>query len=133
MQKMMMFFLCISIGTAGFTEHITINNQYKNPVNHQQANVVIQWAISAKDVEKNNKRIKQGGTLNPDALQSITHQGMINIDIPKKATYFRLMVWPRGVKNPDSLTNWVDIVPNKIYTLTKEYLVPLVLMSGTGC
>jgi hypothetical protein len=34
---------------------------------------------------------------------------------------------------PDYTTNWIDITPDKTYTLGNDYLIPVVLMAGSGC
>lgn len=47
--------------------------------------------------------------------------------------YFRVLVWSDGKSEPDLLTNGVDVVPNKTYTVRDDLLVPAVLMAGTGC
>ena len=74
-----------------------------------------------------------GVQLNPQTLQVLTRSGTIQLSVPKKAEYFRVVAWSKGEGEPDLLTNWVDIVPNKVYTLQTDHLVPTVLMIGTGC
>lgn len=125
----MLFFLMISPLT-GFTESIVLNNQAFNSADKKMA---IQWACSAKDVEADNLMLKQGETLNPAELNVLTRAGKITLNIPDKAGYFRVLVWSKGTKKPDFLTNWVDIESNKIYTLNKEHLISYILMTGTGC
>ena len=121
------------IGTTGFAESFVLNNTAPYPASNHTSKMAIQWATSARDVDDNNNIVRKGLTLNPDSLKVLTQVGSINLDIPKKAEYFRVLVWLKGAKNPDFLTNWVDIVPNKIYTLNEGHLVPRALMSGTGC
>ena len=71
--------------------------------------------------------------LKADTLIGITKTGKISIALPKNAEYFRVLVWAQGEADPDFLTNWVDIVPNKTYTLEAGHLTPRLLMLGTGC
>ncbi|MBL7481382.1 hypothetical protein [Legionella bononiensis] len=80
-----------------------------------------------------NKRVREGLKLNPDTLLVLTQMGKSNLAVPEHTEYFRVLVWSKGKGNPDCLTNWVDLIPNKTYTLIKDLLVPVALMSGTGC
>jgi len=128
-MKNILFFLALFVVNTGFAEHFTLNNQAYNPAQK----IAIQWATSSKEVEKSNKMVRNEVKLNPKTLRFLTQMGKIDLDIPKKAEYFRVLVWSKGAKNPDFLTNWVDIIPNKIYTLNEDHFVPLALMSGTGC
>lgn len=133
MKKIVLFFFLILVATTGFAESFILNNQISNPVKNNKAKIIIQWATSTKDVEENNRKIMQGKKLNPDSLQVLTQTGKINLNIPKNVEYFRVLVWSKAKKEPDFLTNWVDIIPNKTYTLNTDHLVPFVLMSGMGC
>jgi hypothetical protein len=71
--------------------------------------------------------------LNPGTFQILTQSGKITLSIPNNAEYFRVLAWSKDEENPDFHTNWVDIVPNKTYTLEADKLVPSVFMSGSGC
>lgn len=133
MKKIALFFFLMLVITTGFADSFVLNNQAANPTKNKKSKIAIQWANSVKDVEENNSRIKQGKKLNPNSLQVLTKMGKINLDIPKNAEYFRVLVWSKGVGEPDFLTNWVDIIPSKVYTLDKDHLIPLILMSGMGC
>ena len=133
MKKIILFFISILVGTTGFAESIVLNNQASTPTNNPKSKIAIQWATSARNAEVGNNLVKQGLKLNPDTLRVITQVGKINLNIPKKAEYFRALVWSKGAGAPDLLTNWVNIVPNKTYTLNEDHLVPLALMAGTGC
>ena len=133
MTRTILFFLSMLFGSAGFTESLIINNKAPYPAANKKSKMVVQWANSAKDVEEINSAIKLGLTLNSDTFQAITQSGKINLAIPKKAEYFRVLVWSNGNSGPDFLTNWIDVVPNKIYTLDEGHLVPIALMSGMGC
>ena len=133
MKNMILFFFSILVGTTGFADSFVLNNKAHYPASSEKSKIAIQWASSAKDVEESNKMVRQGLKLKPETIHVLTQRGKINLDIPKKAEYFRVLVWSKGAKNPDFLTNWVDIVPNKIYTFNEDHLIPSVLMSGTGC
>ena len=125
----MLFFLLLA--TTGFAENLVLENQTPYPT--QNSKIAIQWATSAKEVDEYNKAIMYGLKLNPSTFQVLTQSGKITLSIPNNAEYFRVLVWSKGEENPDFHTNWVDIVPNKTYTLETDKLVPSVLMSGSGC
>lgn len=133
MKKIILFFLSILVVTTGYADSFVLNNQAPNHTNAKQTKIAIQWANSAKEVEESNNKMKQGGKLNLKSLQVVTQLGKINLEIPKNAEYFRVLVWSKGLANPDLLTNWLDVIPNKTYTLNDEHLFPIVLMSGMGC
>ena len=134
MKKIMLFFFSLlAVATTGFADNLVLENQTSYPAKNQKNKMAIQWATSAKEVDESNKALLHGTKLNPDTLQVITQSGRINVSIPKKAEYFRVLAWSKGEGDPDFHTNWVDVVPNKTYTLEADHLVPSVLMSGTGC
>src|SRR5436190_5087901 len=113
MKKIVLVFFLMLIATAGFADSFVLNNQVSKPTNHKKYKMAIQWANSASDVEENNTKLKQGKKLNPHSIQTFTRVGKINFNFPKKAEYFRVIVWTKGAREPDFLTNWVDIVPKK--------------------
>ena len=134
MKKMMLFLLSlIAVTTAGFADNLVLQNQTSYPIKNQPSKMAVQWATSAKEVNEANLAVTHGAKLNPGTLQTLNQAGKVNLNIPKKAEYFRVLVWSKGEANPDLLTNWVEIVPNKTYTLEADHLVPTVLMAGTGC
>ena len=134
MKKVMLFFLpLLVIATTGFAKNLVLENQTSYPLKNQKSKIAIQWASSAKEVEEGNNAFTQGLKLNSNTLKVLKQSGKINLSIPKTAEYFRVLVWSKGVGEPDLLTNWVDIVPNKIYILKADHLVPSVLMLGMGC
>lgn len=134
MKKIALFFLSlITIATTGFAENLTLENETSYPLKNQNSKIAVQWAKSAKEVQEENHALMYGSKLNADALQLLTQKGKINLSIPKKAEYFRVLVWSKGEGDPDLHTNWVDVVPNKTYTLKADQLVPTVLMLGSGC
>ncbi len=131
MKKIVLFFLLVA--TTGFAENFILENQTSYPIKNPKSKVAIQWASSAKEVEESNRVLINGSKLNPETLQPLTQSGKVNLTIPKMAEYFRVLVWSKGIGEPDLLTNWVDIVPNKTYTLKTDQLIPSVLMAGSGC
>ena len=134
MKKIALFFLSLLVvATTAFADNLVLENQTSYPVKNQKSKMAIQWATSAKEVDAANNAVINGTKLNPKTLQVLTQTGKVNLNIPSKAEYFRVLVWSKGEGEPDLLTNWVDIVPNKTYTLKADHLVPSVLMSGTGC
>ncbi|MES2198884.1 MAG: hypothetical protein V4489_01780 [Chlamydiota bacterium] len=133
MKKTMLFFLSLLVTVTGFTEDVVLANQTSYPSKDQKSKIAIQWATSAKEVDEANKALMYGSKLNQNSLQTLTQPGKINLTIPTNAEHFRVLVWSKDEENPDLVTNWVDIVPNKTYTLTEDLLVPTVLMLGTGC
>ncbi|MBS0627942.1 MAG: hypothetical protein JSS09_07005 [Verrucomicrobia bacterium] len=121
------------VATAGFSESFVFDNETSYPNNDQKSKIAVQWASSAKEVDEGNKALMYGYKLNPSTFQIITKQGKVTLNIPEEAQYFRVLAWSNNDENPDLITNWVDVEPNKTYTLTTDHLVPTVLMSGTGC
>src|SRR5262249_43853135 len=100
---------------------------------NKNSKISIQWASSAKEVQENNQASLYGTELNPSTLQAIDKSGKMQLHIPSNAQYLRIVVWSKGEGEPDLLTNWVDVEPNKTYTLNADHLVPAVLISGAGC
>lgn len=134
MKKIMLLCLSLLMLTATvFAENIVLENQTNYPVENDKSKIAVQWATSAKEVEEANKAVTYGTKLNLDTMQVLTKSGKVNLHIPDKAAYFRILVWSKGQGDPDLLTNWVETVPDKTYTLKPDHLVPAVLMSGTGC
>lgn len=133
MKKIFLFFLLVGVVNIGFAERIILVNDTKYPHALQKSKIAIQWATLAKEVEESNNKLKQGVKLDQKAFQILKKTRTIHLNIPEKAEYFRVVVWSKGVHEPDFLTNWVDIVPNKTYTLNEQYLIPVALMAGMGC
>lgn len=126
MKKFMLIFLSLFlVATTGFAETFTLDNQTKYSPIH------IQWASSAKEVDEDNQALMQGLKLNRDTMQVVPKSGKVTLTIPAKAAYFRILVW-KG-EAPDLHTNWIEVEPNKTYTLRNDQLVPIALMSGMGC
>lgn len=113
--------------------NVVIENQTIHPLKDQKSKIAIQWATSAKEVDEANKAIMYGNNLNSETFLFLTQPGKNEVKLPEKAQSFRVVVWTTKAVQPDFLTNWVDIVPDKKYILRPDHLVPSVLMSGTGC
>lgn len=122
-----------AISSTAFSEEIVLNNNTTHPNRDLNSKIAIQWASTAKEVDEDNKALIYGVKLNSDTIQFLNQSGKVTLTIPKNAEYFRVLLWSKNEENPDLLTNWVDIIPKKTYTLDAGHLVPAVLMSGTGC
>lgn len=134
MNKVILFFFSLLFTSAVFANGFVLNNQLANPPSNKKFRIAIQWASSAKEVKKYNIAIKHGEKLNPRSLQMLAGLGKVNIATPKNMEYFRVLVWSKGKgEQPDLLTNWVDIISNKTYTLNENQLTSLALMAGMGC
>ena len=99
----------------------------------QKSKIAVQWAASAREVEEYNQALMYGPPLDQKTMQVLTQSRKNNLKVPEKAQHFRVLLWSKGEGDPDFLTNWVEVVPNKTYILDQDHLVPVVLMSGTGC
>jgi hypothetical protein len=130
---MKLFFLSLLIATTGFADTFVLQNQTSYPSKGQTAKIAVQWASTAREVDEGNKALIHGYKLDPSKLQPLIRVGKIKLNIPKDAEYFRVLAWSKGQEDPDLITNWVEIVPNKTYTLEADHLFPAVLMSGCGC
>jgi hypothetical protein len=131
MKIMILFFLVLA--RSSFADSLVLENQTSHPNTDQKSKIAVQWASSAKEVNEGNQALIYGSKLNQKSLQFLKKTGTLTVNIPKKAEYFRVVVWSNGEGEPDLVTNWVDIVPDKTYTLQSDHLVPSVLMLGTGC
>ncbi|MBS0625654.1 MAG: hypothetical protein JSS32_06355 [Verrucomicrobia bacterium] len=126
MKKIFLFLL---FAISGYAENLVIENQTDHPA--KGSKMAIQWADSAREVDQENMTFLSGGEL--QNVQKIKQAGKVDVKIPGKAAYFRVLVWSKGTSKPDLHTNWVEVVPKKVYLLKKDHLVPSELMSGTGC
>ena len=125
--------LLLLVGSWGFADNLVLLNQTAYPNKTQQSKIAIQWAQSAKEVSEHNQASIQGLEVKPGSTQVLPQGGRLHLTIPTNAEYFRVIVWSKGGKDPDYLTNWVDVVPNKTYELKEDHLTPSVLMTGMGC
>lgn len=133
MKKIVLFLLSFILTITGFADHLTIENQTSYPSKNQKSKIAVQWANTIKDVEAGNAALLTGEKLHTSSLNALKHPGATTLTIPKNAEYFRVIVWSKDEGSPDLLTNWVDAVPNKTYTLKGDHLVPLALIAGSGC
>lgn len=133
MKKIALFLSMLVVVTAGFAEDFILENQTSYPSKKNESKIAIQWATTAKEVDENNKALIHGLKWDASTLQIVEKKGKIKFTIPEKAEHFRVLVWSKNEQEPDLVTNWVDIVPNKTYTLKTDHLVPVLLMSGSGC
>jgi hypothetical protein len=133
MKKIALFLLCLLLTTTGFTANLVLDNQTSYPNKDQKSKIAIQWATSAKEMDDANNALMQGSKLDPKSFQMINQSGKTTLTIPPNAEYFRILAWSTADTDPDFVTNWVDVVPKKTYTVKADHLVPSVLMLGTGC
>jgi hypothetical protein len=134
MKKIAGFLFICLLSISGFAEDIVLDNKTPYPGKKHKTKMAIQWANSAKAVEQENHALTYQQRLSLDTLQTITQAGKITLQIPDQAEHFRILVWTDETETtPDLVTNWVDVIPNKTYTLQKAHLIPSVLMLGSGC
>ncbi len=134
-MKIVKFFIFLFSFTASavFADSLTLMNQTSYPSKKPKTTVAVQWAFSGQDVDIANTAMITDKPLDPKTLEAITQTGKISLTIPANAQYFRIVIWTQRSDNPDLVTNWVDVVSNKTYTLGPDHLVPAILMLGTGC
>ncbi len=133
MNKILVY-LCLAFMTSAvLANSIMLDNKTDYPEKAKQSKIAVQWADSAEAIQKANKIIINSSTLNLLSLNILPKKGQNQLTPPNHAQYFRVIVWSTNKQNPDLLTNWVNIIPNKIYVLSQDLLVPAILMSGTGC
>ncbi|MBL7479585.1 hypothetical protein [Legionella bononiensis] len=133
-MKKLFILLCFSFMTSFvFANSIVIDNKTDYPTNDKFGKIAVEWAASAKAIQKANKNILNGKSINPNSLTMLTQNGRVELSSPNNAKYFRLVVWSNDKQEPALLTNWVYISPNKTYVVNQKQLVPKVLLSGTGC
>ncbi|CAM2892923.1 Uncharacterised protein [Legionella steigerwaltii] len=126
--------LCIYFtASAALADQIVLDNKTNYPAKNNPGKIAVQWVTSAEATQEANKTIINGSKLNLSSLMILPQKGQIRLTPPNHAHYFRVVVWSSGNKEPDLLTNWVDIVPNKTYIVNQDQLVSAILMSGAGC
>lgn len=133
MKNRTLFFLSLFLTLTAFGETFIFDNETGYPSGTTPSKIAIQWAASGKDIDEGNAAVLHQSPLNSTTMQPIQTTGIMTLTIPSEAKYFRILVWSTGTGNPDLLTNWIDLTPNKTYTLTAKQLTPAVLMSGMGC
>ena len=126
--------LCLNLMTSlVLANTIILDNKTNYPKKDKLGKIAVQWAVSAKAVQKANKNILSGSTLNSNSLRTLTQKGRIQLKSPNNVQYFRVIVWSGDKQEPDLLTNWVVIIPNKTYVVNQNQLVQRALMAGAGC
>lgn len=133
MKKRAFFFLALCSTITLFGDELCLMNKTSYPQDFPNSTMAIQWASSAQEVDRDNKALLNGDRVDPSTLAVLKQSGSNKLVIPDKAQHFRVLVWTKGEGEPDLHTNWVDVVPNKTYTLQNDHLVPTVLMAGMGC
>jgi hypothetical protein len=133
LQKSLLLVVALLLTASGFADNLFLENLTSHPQKNQNSKIAVQWANSAREVEEGNQALVFGLKLSPRTMQYLTRPGKIEMAIPQNAMYFRVLSWSKGSSEPDFHTNWVEIIPNKTYTLKDDLLVPTVLMSGMGC
>ena len=133
MNKILVYLcLCFMASTALATQ-IMLDNKTNYPEKNNLSKIAVQWGESAEAIQESNKTIVNGSKLDLSSLITLSQKGQIQLTLPNHAHYFRVLVWSTDKKEPDLLTNWVDIVPNKTYTLNQDQLASAILVSGAGC
>lgn len=131
---MKIFFLSTFLLAIGaFAQNLQLDNQTSYPESKPKSKIAVQWAATAKEVADENNALMTNEPLNTANMKTLAQRGKINLTIPNDAEYFRVLIWTSGKGDPDYLSNWVDIVPSKTYTIGDDDLSPAVLMSGMGC
>ncbi len=133
MKKIIPFLFSYLMTSVCYADSFILDNQTPHPDASTHSKIAVEWASSAKEIEDGNNALLYALPLNSENQEPISNQGKITLQIPKKAEYFRILIWSNGEGDPDLHTNWVDIAPNKTYNLKTDHLVPTLLMAGTGC
>lgn len=121
------------MASAALADNIVLDNKTNYPEEMISGKIAVQWATSAEATQKANKAIMNGSRLDASSLMMLSQKGQTQLTPPKQAQYFRIVAWSTSKQEPDLLTNWVGIVPNKTYTVNQDQLVPAILMAGSGC
>ncbi len=133
MKKILVYLCLLFMASVALADQIVLDNKTNYPEKDNPGTIAVQWVTSAKATQKANKTIINGLPLDSSSLIILSQKGQIPLTPPNHAHYFRLVVWSTGKQEPDLLTNWVDIIPNKTYIVNQDQLVPAILMSGAGC
>lgn len=133
MNKIFVYLCLCFMASAALADGIVLDNATNYPAKGTAGKIAVQWADSAEATQKANKTIINGSPLDLNSLMMLSQKGQIQLTPPNHAQYLRVVVWSTDKQEPDLLTNWVDIVPNKTYVVNQDQLVPAILMSGSGC
>lgn len=132
MKKIFLSLYLSCMASVVLAKSIVLDNKTSYPQNSNQ--IALQWASSAKEVQKFNQDILNGRPLTSKSFTMLSKQReKIQLSTPNNARYFRVVVWSSVKKEPDLLTNWVDIIPNKNYVVHQNQLIPRALIAGAGC
>lgn len=131
MKKSLIYLWLNCMASTALANGFVLDNKTNYPGNNTAEKIAIQWVASTEATQKNNKLLLND--LDLSSILMLSKKGQIKLKPPLDVHYFRVLVWSTGKQEPDLLTNWVSIVPDKIYTLNQDYLIPAVLMSGAGC
>ncbi|KTD00787.1 hypothetical protein OQJ19_15040 [Fluoribacter gormanii] len=133
MNKISVYLYLYLMASAALATPIVLDNKTNYPAKNNEGKIAIQWAASAEAIQERNRSIINGSKLDSRSLKTLSQKGQIELNLPNQAQYFRVVVWSTDQKEPDLLTNWVNIVPNKTYILNQDQLASAVLVSGAGC
>jgi len=123
--------LLLGVAKLGLCTTIVLDNQTAYPA--KNGKIAVQWASSGREVDEGNQALITGNGLDAGKFEFLDEAGKVVVTVPKKAEYFRVLVWSKGKEGPDLHTNWVDVVSDKNYVLKGEHLVPCALIMGPGC
>ncbi|MBM3191798.1 MAG: hypothetical protein FJZ63_04010 [Chlamydiae bacterium] len=132
-MKLLGTLLGLLITATSFADNFILENETPYPNKDLKSKMAVQWATSAAGMHKCDEPFIEGSRLDKSTWVMVKKQGQVNVALPKGAQYFRILVWSHDVLVPDLHTNWVQMVPDKVYTLKKDQLSPTVLMGGFGC
>lgn len=124
--------MCGAINTI-FAHTITIDNQTHYPRKTSSERLMVQWAFTAESLHQENNTTPSTLSIDSKMLQSLNQKGVLELTTPDRAQYFRILLWSPLKKQPDLLTHWVTLIPNKKYTVMNAHLMPLIMLSGLGC
>lgn len=133
-MKKIIVYACLSLVTSVALGHsIVVNNETNYPIEGKLGKIAVEWAASNIEIQNANKAIMQGKSLAPSSLKQLTQIGKNRLSLPDTARYFRIVAWSSNQREPDLLTNWVEVMPNKIYTIKQDELSEAALIFGSGC
>lgn len=131
MKKTLVYLCLYFMASTVLADDIVLNNKTNYPEKDNPSKIAVQWVNSSEATQKATRLMMKD--LDQNSLMMLSKKGQIKLTLPKHAQYFRILVWSNGKQEPDLLTNWVNIVPNKTYTLNQDHLTSALLMSGSGC
>lgn len=131
MKKTLFAFISsMLLAAAAYSANIVFDNETSYP---NEGKIAVQWAYNSQEMQDGNTAVLYEKGLKQNSVQFLNKNGKVTLPVPANALYLRVLVWAEGNENPDLVTNWVDIVPNKTYMIDDEHLFPPVLLTGSGC